>query len=122
MRLFVAALLLVGCGKVSEGHPGADAGIDAVIPACDITKPFGIPVPIQGANTPFDDLWGWLSQDQATIYLTSDRDSPGVHRSIYMGTRATNGTVSGLEKVANVNVTGANTERPALTDDGLMML
>lgn len=55
-----ALAIVCGCGHVSATQIDAtqlDApSVDGAKPACDVTKPFGAPVLVDGVNTSADDL------------------------------------------------------------------
>jgi Tol biopolymer transport system component len=62
--------------------PPSDAGSgDSATPvdagACDLTKPFGAPSLIPGVNSPYAQLSPRVSDDELTIYFSSDRSDQG---------------------------------------------
>ncbi|HEY5946644.1 MAG TPA: hypothetical protein VIV40_14175, partial [Kofleriaceae bacterium] len=126
MRMLL--LLCVACGSV-EGK-GNDAAvhdtsgtdtrpIDSAAPPCDVTKPFGTPVLVQGVNTANQERWGFLSGDELTIYFS---DQAAV-RSIYSATRSSTSAAFGTPMVvAGINSTTASHEHAAVTADGLTIV
>lgn len=57
----------------------AQPPIDASVPPCDPTKPFGTPVAITELNTAEEDILSDVSRDGLTVYLASNHAVTGVH-------------------------------------------
>lgn len=66
-----------------------DAAADAKGPtACDTKKPFGLPVPVAGINTPGMEGGPRLSPDELTIYFESDREGGPASSDVFVAARA----------------------------------
>jgi hypothetical protein len=69
-----------GAGATSDGGTDAsaadvfvpDAAIDAPPPRCDINKPFGASLPVDGVSTGLDEQGISLSPDELTAYFSRD--------------------------------------------------
>lgn len=108
-----AFLLLILTASCRFDLPESDAP-DAAAPRCDVTKPFGLPVLVEGVNSSTADFWGWPSADQLTLYFTRDSD-------LYVATRTqVTEPFSGVSPLAGVN-TSNHERRPTLTADGLTL-
>lgn len=119
MKVGVVGLLVCGCGAVTSNEPTADAPSgDALAGACDVTKPFGAPVPIGGVNTDRNDFWGAMSPDRRTLYFT--RFESASSGTLYSATREDLADAfSGVALLGGgVNTTGNDEQRPTLTADG----
>jgi len=121
MRSAVVALAACG-GSTADGRADALAvdSQDVATPACDVTKPFGTPIPVADVNTTDNDTWGWQTSDQRTIYFA--RFSIGFSDGdLYVATRAQQSDVfTGAVPLDGVN-TANNERRPILTADGLTL-
>lgn len=52
----------------------------------DVGEPFGVPIPIEGLDSPWLDDDPWLSQDGSVVYFASDRPGTGP-QDLYVATR-----------------------------------
>lgn len=101
-----------------DGDAKSDSEAAAPGP-CDLGKPFGTPVLVPAINSGVFDRDAWLSPDELTIYLTSNRDPSG-YNDIYVATRATKGDDFPTPTTFLSNVTtGYPEQRPTVTADGL---
>ncbi|HEY5922711.1 MAG TPA: hypothetical protein VIV11_13610 [Kofleriaceae bacterium] len=115
--------VLIGCTG-SEGRDDggpADAtpdASDAQVPGCDVTKPFGTPVPVAGVNTGDNDKFGWQTADQLTIYFSR---SPSLVADLYVATRAQ--PADPFTEVTPLNTvnTAFSEARPIVSADGLTL-
>lgn len=117
----VLPMLVAGCRfdlpKISADALGS-ANPDSNVARCDVTKPFGLPVPVDGVNTDITEGGGWLSEDQLTIYFARD---PGGNANLYLAMRAQpKGAFAGAALLEGVN-TSNHEAGPSLTADGLTM-
>jgi Tol biopolymer transport system component len=119
--------LTIGCGSGDAADRDAamndslqaDIPSDAA-PACDVTKPFGTPSPVEGINTIHPDTWGWQTADKLTIYFARDPYGGNLF-DLYVATRATPDEPFSSERVLEPST--QNTEnRPIVTGDGLTLL
>jgi len=93
-------------------------GPDTPAPTCDVSHPFGTPVPVPGLNATGNDAGARLMPDELTVYFQSDRSGD---RDIYMATRATRTAAFGTPQlVGGVNSVGSDAW-PSPTGDGLML-
>jgi hypothetical protein len=117
------------CGKVSVKDAGVsdppfdaaaapEAG-DAAQGACDPTAAFGMPVPLAAFNTAANEDAIFLSDDQLTALLSSDRPGGSGGYDMWIAVRSDpQAPFSAPEPVAGVN--SADDERqPALSGDSL---
>jgi hypothetical protein len=124
MRVGLVGLIVCGCGSISDTQPDAaradassDASVDAPTARCDVTKPFGSPVPVDGVNTTSHEFHGWLSTDQLTIYFARGMAAG----DIYSATREhPMGSFTSAVALGGVNTSGIE-DHPVLTADGLTM-
>jgi hypothetical protein len=100
LTMWVAGLV-VACKPVASLDPDAspsvdaaddgamvDAAIDGPPPPCDLTKPFGNPMPVPGIDDGLsNDVHASLTADELTIYFASDRQDHATFH-IYTATRA----------------------------------
>jgi hypothetical protein len=140
VRPFALALLtLVGCGQIlglddpvakptTDAAPAHDAPSD-VGPAgdggaCDLGKPFGAPVPVDGLdlNTPANEGTPRLSPNELTIYFWSDRgaDGPGTPR-LYYATRMDKGDPFGTASTLPTLASPQTEASPSATGDGITL-
>jgi Tol biopolymer transport system component len=120
---------LAACGSVGEEKvvdakladaKDVDAPPDADTRRCDPTKPFGAPIPLEGANSASNDAWPTLTADELTVYFHSDRGGAGTLGSydVFVATRPSLTAAFGMPgPLANVNTSGPD-ECPSLTADG----
>jgi Tol biopolymer transport system component len=98
--------------------PGPSPDV-ASAPPCNLSAPWGTPVPITELNSPQDDFSPWLSNDERTVYFSSTRDGP---ERIYVATRASVTAAWGAPALLPGIASGSATDGgPTLTDDGLTM-
>lgn len=112
-----------GCGEISD-KPDAQVPVDAALdagPRCDPSKPLVVVGSVPGINTTSNEENAWLSDDELTIYVTTNR--PGVAGSydVFVATRAS----VDVPFEAAASVPGINTAelegRATLTSDQLTM-
>ncbi|MFN0246864.1 MAG: TolB family protein [Kofleriaceae bacterium] len=98
------------------------AAIDADVRACDPAKPFGDVRLVAGLDTANDEGNPSLSADELTIYLFSNRQSPGTaDLDAYVATRATRDAAFGaLGAITAINTT-ADERGGSLSTDGLAL-
>jgi hypothetical protein len=130
----LVAGLAVACGSVKDPPVGQDASpsvdaavddgamVDAAIdgppPACDLTKPFGTPMPVPGIHDPLgNDVHASLTADELNIYFASDRtDHTNFH--IYTATRdSRTADFSGIG-LAPGTFSMAGESHPSISSDG----
>lgn len=70
MSVRIAAVALVGCGRIGFDAPPSEASIDAS--ACTF-GPWSAPIPIGELNTPDTEYGGQISPDGLTLYFDSNR-------------------------------------------------
>jgi hypothetical protein len=134
LTTLVAGLVVSGCGSVKsdsagDASPSVDAAVDdgamadAAIdgpppPPCDLTKPFGTPMPVPGIHDPLgNDVHASLTADELTIYFASDREDH-VNYHIYTATRAArNADFSGIG-FAPGTFSMAGESHPSISSDG----
>lgn len=89
-------------------------------PACDVSRPFDPPVPVEGINTAANETNAWLSSDQLTIYFTRTPPS-SIDKNVYRATRSQpSGAFSDVIPLNGINTT-AQEQRPVLSGDGLTL-
>lgn len=131
-RARAAIALGIGCGSVKAKSPvdappssgdgstdGPVEGVDAAEPACDLTKPFGIPVQVGGIHDPAaNDSHASLTADELTIYFASDRDGTNVWH-LYSATRASRSEPFGTPRLLAGGVYSTQGEsHPSVSPDG----
>jgi hypothetical protein len=140
------ALSWVGCvGDSSNNDAGTDASNDVIVDvapdviatdagpdvaaSCDLSKPFGAPVPIAELNTAANELSARLTHDELTIYFQTDPSGDaGVSLAGYLGggdiataTRAKASDPFGPATIlAGVN-TASDEYDPSVTGDNLTL-
>jgi Tol biopolymer transport system component len=73
---------------LSSQRPGAVGGVDIwVAERADSSLPFGPPINVAEVNSAVSDADPWISPDGLTLFLASDRTTPGLG-SIWFATRA----------------------------------
>jgi hypothetical protein len=127
LRLFCALCVAGACG--GSGNTSADgrsadtsedATTDVAPPACDVGKPFGAPVPVDGIDTTDNDKWGWQTSDGLTIYFARSL-SGSVASDLYMATRdQVTGAFGDVVALDMVNTTYSEA-RPIVSGDGLTL-
>src|SRR5688572_16241691 len=124
MRITLWIPLLVACAR-----GGAPADVDAlapdasaeVTPKCDLSKPFGAPVPVEGLNSTSDDSELWFSPDQLTAYFVSQRPGGLGSYDLYFATRPDRASPFSTP-VLIPNVNGASHDgTPLVSADGLTL-
>lgn len=127
-----------GCGEVvkASGDAGIDAPVspmpDAVVvtdappPACDVTKPFGTPVLLEGVNTAASEISAWRSADGLALYLSASTTvdgsgSPGNFDLFEVRRTTPTGTFGAPVALAGLN-SNVNDLRPVVTEDGLSLI
>ncbi len=147
MRRFLAiagSLALVSCAAIlgiDDGTPrDDDAGLDAATadvamdapaeaateapppPPCDVTTPFGTPVPITELNTTSAEEHPHLTPDELTIYYQSNRNGGAGKSDIWRATRPTRTSpFAAPVNLSGINTTGQEAD-PAISADGLTLL
>lgn len=82
---------------------------------------FAPPVPLPGVNTAYSEENGWLSPDELTLWITTNRDEGTGGYDVFRTTRADVADPFGpLSPLGTIN-TLSNEERPAVTADGLTL-
>lgn len=119
----------LGCGSVTpkDGPPDAPAGtsdapdeqMDAPPgPACDVTKPFAIPIQVAGihdANA--NDTHATLSADELTIFFASDRAGNNIWH-LYTATRASRSDTFGAPTLLAGTYSTQGESHPSVSPDG----
>ena len=125
--VYLAACGSVPANKPADAPPRIDAAIDAPgsgsgsAPACDVTKPFGTPMQLPGIDGSGDQMWGWFSADELTIYFTQLAPNMTV-QNVYSAQRASGSDAFGAPvRLAGVQSDTASIEAPKLTANGLDM-
>jgi hypothetical protein len=132
-----AALLMVGCGKVTAAPDaaappgGADAALldgasidapaaDAPAAACDVAKPFAAATEVPGIHdAAANDVHASLTADELTIYFASDRadpTSPTMH--LYSATRASRDAAFGTPAIVGGTFSTEGESNPSISPDG----
>ena len=75
-----------GLVDTNEDVDAAETG--PVVPACDVAKAFGAPVPLQGVNTAEDEGSPHLSENELTLYLDALRSAKSPSYAVYFTTRS----------------------------------
>ncbi len=125
-RQLFFVVVVAGCNLDSSLKTVDAADPDTVEPACDPAKPFDPPVLVAGVNSNANDWAARLAGDGLTLFVSSERDTPGVAQGCFSSTR-TNLASTFAEPVilANVNLPGAGagiqSEFPTVTADGKTM-
>ena len=122
----------VATTDVPTDVPLEASGDSGPVAACDLSKPFGTPVLVPGAiNSAGNNTSTWFLPDELTVFLTSNRvdaggsatgDGHGPGYNVYAGTRSdVDAAFTTLVPSASMNgvATGAGSEAPTLTADGL---
>jgi hypothetical protein len=101
--------------------PLQDVPADVTPGRCNPTAAFGAGVPVTELNSAQDDTMVWLTADELTAYLSSNRPGGVGGYDMYIATRTSNtGTFSSPQLLATVN-TAADESRPTLSADGLTL-
>lgn len=83
--------------------PAEDAAADAA-PACDPTKPFGIPKEVAGLSTPEHEGTARLTPDELTVYFSAIRSAAAFESDLYIATRtATTAPFTGETRLAGAS-------------------
>jgi hypothetical protein len=127
-RLTLWVFASVACSTEHHAVDGrlADAesdAVDAPAPRCDLSKPFGTPVPVPGVNTASEETGGWISRDELRIYFTIGPAPPDpVQRDLYVATRSTTADDFGQAmRLDTVSSAATGDLQPSLTADELML-
>lgn len=153
-RFGVAACAIAGCSIVDpldglSDHFGRDAGADAGVdapadappdadadavappmdasppPPCDVTKDFGVPVPLRSVSTAEDEGSARASADELTVYFDGVREagaSGNASFDLFAATRTDGGDSFGAAaRVLPPSDPGMHEYAPSLTDDGLTL-
>lgn len=127
--------VLAACGNVQEktdAMPGSDSSsndsqmidgplVDSPPARCDRAKPWGTPVLVPGLAGSYDDADAWVSEDELTLYFSTDRAGGNNGYEIYTSTRPSTAAAWGMPAaVANVS-SGQPDRRPTLSPDGLAL-
>jgi len=127
-RLTACLAVTFGCSADKRDAPDAsiaghaDAPIDAVPLRCDLTGPFGTPVPVPGINTTAEENGAWLSVDELRIYFTLGPVplNPDM-RDLYVASRTTTSEAFGTAmQVPGVN-SALRDQQPSLSPDELTL-
>jgi Tol biopolymer transport system component len=105
----------------SESSPSSEGTTGGSVDCIGSEAPFIPPVRAMGVNTDSAEDRAWLSPDELTIYLSSNRPGGIGLYDIYFGTRRRRDEPFG-ELTVVAEVSGVGDERyPALTSDGLSL-
>ena len=128
----LVAGLAVACEPVKpldlDASPGADAPtddamVDAAIdgpppPPCDVTKPFGTPMPVPGIDDgASNDVHASLTPDELVIYFASDREDHSFFH-IYTATRANRTADFTGIRIAQGTFSAEGESYPSISSDG----
>jgi hypothetical protein len=112
-------LLFAACGS-DPALP--DARPDVIVPRCDPQTPFAAPVPVDGLNSPNDDVSARLSPDE--LFVTFARRTgagTGVY-DLYSATRESRDVAFGTPTLL-ATVNSVNSEVwPSVSPDGLLLV
>src|SRR5687767_10829960 len=103
MSLRALPLVFVGCASGSS-----TASVDATpqpdpVPRCSAQSSFGTPVLVGGINTASSDPYAWLSPDELTIYVTSDRPGSDNYDFYTASRNAIGDSFGSPTRMANIN-------------------
>jgi len=110
-----------GAGGGSAGIGGIGGSGGGLGGSCDLSKPFGPPVPVPVINSSFDEYAIWLSRDGLSAVIASNRSDLGGRGDydLYRTTRSATTDDFGLPTLLpNVNTVDAET-KPVLSPNGL---
>ena len=110
-----------GGGAGIGGGSGGIGGGGGLGGSCDLSKPFGAPVPVPVINSSFDEYAIWLSRDGLSAVIASNRSDLGGRGDydLYRTTRSATTDDFGLPTLLpNVNTADAET-KPVLSPNGL---
>jgi hypothetical protein len=121
---WIVLMAAAGCGD--DGNPAVDAAPDtpvdmAVDPGpCDLTAPFGTPVPVAGlTGAGTSSYGGWLSADELRIYFTRGQPGTGT-QSMFTATRsAATDAFSNAGPLGIMNPSNLAMAWPMVSDDEL---
>ncbi|MEO7094540.1 MAG: hypothetical protein ABI175_14890 [Polyangiales bacterium] len=115
----VLLLCLASCGRLGFEPLLADGAPDVSSARCDLSTPFGAPVPVAGVSTPgLVEATSRLTDDELTMYLwTSRGSSPDLERA----TRATEAEPFAGVALSELNSPGLDFE-PTITPDELVVI
>ncbi|HUS32269.1 MAG TPA: hypothetical protein VMZ53_27400 [Kofleriaceae bacterium] len=129
--LFASCTVLIGCGSVSEQPKDAavdsavdvprDVAVDTPAPRCNPTAPFGSGTPVAELNSPQHDNFVWLTSDELTAYLSSQRTGGLGGYDIYVATRTSKTAAFGTPQLLSTANTAMDESRPSLSSDGLTL-
>jgi hypothetical protein len=116
---------LAACGRIhfaereSPDAAASDATVDAPV-TCDVSAPFGMPVPIAELNDPaFNDGTLRLFADERSGYFWSFRG--GASSALYLATRPDLASPFSITPVQGLGLTG-NLLDPSFTADGTLLV
>jgi hypothetical protein len=70
----------------TQDDPAGASGDIYFVQRPSIDEPFGVPEPVAGINTEFNERDPWLSPDERFLYFASDRID-GTNSDIFVATR-----------------------------------
>lgn len=108
-----------GGGAVASGGSGGTAGSMGTGGLCDVSAPFGEPLPVSGVNSDAEEFGARLTADELTMYIASNRPAGTTDIDIYIASRASTddafGTPVRLDSVSSTD----RDINPSITADGL---
>jgi hypothetical protein len=116
-------------GDGSSGRPDSSGDVDDAgestdedtsagkPPTCAVDTPFAEPTLVTELDTDMHEDHAWLSQDELTVYLSSNRDGDLPGYDIYAGAR--DGLDEPFGELTLLTGSDAEDRRPSLTADGL---
>jgi WD40-like Beta Propeller Repeat len=110
------SLAVVGCGEVASSVP--DAAPDART-GCDPSQPFGTPELVLGLDSPATEISVWLTEDERTAYVTSDRAGS---RDLYVASRVDRDAAFSALTALTVLNSAVDESGAALSRDGLTLV
>jgi hypothetical protein len=112
-------LFLVACGS-DPALP--DARPDVTVARCDPQTPFAAPVPVDGLNTPNDDIGARLSPDELTVVFARRTGAGTGLYDLFTATRASR-DVAFEAPTLLATVNSVNSEFwPSISPDGLLLV
>lgn len=125
MRLCLALLFVIACGKVQD-NPDArpadaaasDGSVDAMAAACDPQKPFGTPLIVPVLHDPSaNDTHATLSADELMIFFASDRQGAGKYH-LFGATRASKNDPFSTPAFLDGTFSTEGESHPSVSPDG----
>ncbi len=130
MKGFASLCLTVAsaCAGANAGtgdRDGAPSDDDAQPPdgsgsGCDLSAEFADPQLVPGINTESSESYAWLSADELTLYLTTDRAGGAGNNDLWVATRSARDTAFATPTLLPIS-TAANEMRATLTADELQL-